>query len=194
MRVFYILLIAMSGGYLTVQLIAWIFYGKRFFPDSGELFTDKADKNLWQTVFPKDMLRLIIVVFSGAAAGLLMDAAGLPGSVSMPLAAFAGVLVNFISNMVFIPIHDKLHKSNEPSDEELEGLSARVIEEIDPENFGVIEVKHGSKNYLMRAVSANGRRLKKSENVIVIYAQDSCCFVESEKHLCDILFEEGEQQ
>lgn len=190
MKVFYILLIAISGGYLTVQLIAWVFFGKRFFPDSGELFTDKTDRNLWQTVFPKDMLRLIIVVFSGAIVGLLMNAAGLPGSVSMPLAALAGVIVNFISNMVFIPIYDKLHKSAEPLDNELEGLSARVIEEIDPENFGVIEVRHGSKNYLMRAVSANGRRLIKGESVIVIYAQDSCCFVESEKHFCDILFED----
>ncbi len=194
MKLFYILLTAFSGIYLAVQLVAWIFYGKRFFPDSGELFTDKTDKNLWQTVFPKDMLRLIIVVFSGGIAGLLMDAAGLPGSVSMLLAALAGIIVNFISNTVFIPLYDKVHESNEPTDEELEGLTARVIEEIDPDNFGVIEVKHGSKNYLMRAVSANGRKLKKSTSVIVIYAQDSCCFVESEKHFCDILFEEGEQQ
>lgn len=192
MKIFYIILIAMAGAYLLVQLIAWIFFGKRFFPDAGELFVDKADRNLWQTVFPKDMLRLIIVIFAGAVAGLLMDAAGLAGWITMPLGAMAGVIVNFISNMVFVPIYDKLHKSAEPTDEELEGLEAKVVEDIEADNFGVISVRHGSKSYLMRAVSANGRRLVRGEIVIVIYSQDSCCFVESEKHLCDVLFEDDE--
>lgn len=190
MKIFYIILIVMSGAYLVVQLIAWIFFGKRFFPDAGELFVDKADRNLWQTVFPKDMLRLIIVIFAGAVAGLLMDAAGLAGWITMPLGAMAGVIVNFISNMIFVPIYYKLHKSAEPTDEELEGLDGKVVEDVEADNFGVISVRHGSKSYLMRAVSANGRRLVKGESVIVIYAQDSCCFVESEKHLCDILFED----
>lgn len=190
MKNFYLILIALSGVYLLVQLLAWVFFGKRFFPDAGELFTDKNDRNLWQTVFPKDMLRLIAVIFSGSIAGLLMDIAGLAGWISMPLGALAGIVVNFLVNTVFEPFYDKLHKSAEPSDDELEGLSARVIEDIEPDNFGVITVKHGSKSYLMRAVSANGRRLPKGGNVIVIYAQDSCCFVESEEHLCDILFEE----
>lgn len=192
MKIFYILLIAMSGGYLIVQLIAWVFFGRRFFPDAGELFADKADRNLWQTVFPKDMLRLIIVIFAGAVAGLLMDAAGLAGWITMPLGAMAGVIVNFITNMIFVPVYDKLHKSAEPTDEELEGLDGKVVEDVEADNFGVISVRHGSKSYLMRAVSANGRRLVKGESVIIIYSQDSCCFVESEKHLCDVLFEDNE--
>ncbi len=190
MGTFYVILIVLSGGYLVIQLIAWIFFNKRFFPDAGELFTNKKDRSLWQTVFPKDMLRLITVVFTGSVSGLLMDAAGLEGWLTLPLGALAGVVFNFIGNTVFVPIYDKLHKSAEPSDEELEGLTARVIEDIELDNFGVIEVKHGVKSYLMRAVSANGRRLPKGGSVIVIYAQDSCCFVESEEHLYDILFDE----
>lgn len=190
MKIFYIMLIVLSGGYLLVQLLAWIFFHKRFFPDAGELFTNKADRNLWQTVFPKDMLRLIVLVFTGSVCGLLMDAAGLEGWLTLPLAALAGIMFNFLGNMAIVPMFDKLQKSAEPTDEELEGLNARVVEEIDPENFGVIEVKHGVKSYLMRAVSANGRRLAKGENVVVIYAQDKCCFVESELHLYDILFED----
>lgn len=192
MKLFFIILIVLSGGYLVVQLLAWVFFNKIFFPDAGELFANKTDRSLWQTVFPKDMLRLIAVVFTGSISGLLMDAAGLDGWLTLPLGAFAGIVFNFIGNTMFMPIYDKLHKSAEPSDDELEGLTARVIEEIDSENFGVIEVKHGVKSYLMRAVSANGRRLPKGGSVVVIYAQDSCCFVESEEHLYDVLFEEDE--
>lgn len=191
MKSFYIMLIAMSGLYLLIQTLAWIFFGRRFFPDAGELFTKKDDKNLWQTVFPKDMLRLIIVIFAGAVAGLLMDTAGMDGWLTMPFGALAGIVVNFIGNTVFMPIYDKLHKSAEPTDEELEGLSAKVVEDIEPDNFGVISVRHGSKDYLMRAVSANGRLIQKGDTAVVIYAQDSCCFVESEKHLYDVLFEEN---
>lgn len=190
MKTFYIILIALSGAYLLVQLLAWVFFHKRFFPDAGELFTNKADRSLWQTVFPKDMLRLIALVFTGSVCGLLMDAAGLEGWLTLPLAALAGIMFNFLGNTVFVPLLDRFQKSAEPTDEELEGLNARVIEEIESENFGVIEVKHGVKSYLMRAVSANGRKLSKGENVVVIYAQDKCCFVESELHLFDILFED----
>lgn len=194
MRNFYILLIILSGGYLLIQTVAWIFYGKRFFPDAGELFQNKKDKNLWQTVFPKDMLRLIIVIFIGAIAGLLTDAAGLVGWITMPIGALAGIAVNFMISTVWVPIYDKRHKSAEPTDAELEGLSARVTEEIDEENFGVISVKHGAKSYLMRAITANGRTLTKGTSVIVIYAQDGCCFVESEEHFFDILFEDEEEK
>lgn len=194
MKNFYILTIALSGGYLTIQLVAWLFFGKMFFPDAGELFERRTDKNLWQTVFPKNMLRLIITVFIAATAGLLMDAAGMDGVISMPLAAMAGITGNFLISMIFSPLYDKLHKSGEPRDEELEDLDARVIEDIDGDSFGVITVKHGSKSYLMRAVSANGRYLPKGTAVVVIYAQDSCCFVESADRLCDVLFEEDEPE
>lgn len=190
MRNFYILIIVLSGAYLTVQLIAWIFFGKVFFPDAGELFADKNDKNLWQTVFPKNMLRLIIVIFAAAVAGLLMDKAGMAGWISLPLGAVAGITVNFTISVLFEPLYYKFRKSGEPSDGELEGLDGKVVEYIDKDNYGVITVKHGSKSYLMRAVSANGNRLVKGTAVVVIYAQDGCCFVESAERLYDVLFEE----
>lgn len=193
MRLFYILIIALSGAYLIAQTIAWVFFGKSFFPDSGMLFEDKADKTLWQTVFPKNMLRLVIVIFAAAVLGLLMDLAIPEGWITMPLAAVGGVTVNFIISRLFSPMYYKLHKSGEPNDKELEGLSARVAETVTKENFGVISVKHGKKGYLFRALSANGRRLPKGTAVVVIYAQDGCCFVESEDHLCDVLFEDSEE-
>lgn len=190
MRTFYLILIILSGAYLGAQIIAQVFYGNRFFPDSGELFTDKKDKNLWQTVFPKDMLRLVIFIFIGSIAGLLLDAAGFAGWSSLPLGAVAGLAMNFLINIIIVPLYDKLHKSGEPKAEELEGLSAKVVENIEDDSFGVISVRHGNKSYLFRAISANGRPLSRDCAVIVIYMQDGCCFVESEEHFCDILFEE----
>ncbi|MDE6727448.1 MAG: hypothetical protein K2J80_05860 [Oscillospiraceae bacterium] len=195
MRLFYILVIALSGAYLIAQTIAWVFYGKTFYPDSGELFENKADKTLWQTVFPKNMLRLVIVIFAGAVFGLLLDIVIPEGWLTIPLGAVGGITVNFIISRFFSPMYLKLHKSGEPTEGELEGMSARVTETITKDNFGVISVRHGHKSYLFRAVSANGRRLPKGTAVVVLHAQDSCCFVESEEHLCDVLFEDdGEEE
>ena len=195
MKLFYILLIAVSGAYLIAQTIAWVFYGKLFFPDAGELFEGKTEKTLWQTVFPKDMLRLIIAVFAAAVLGLLMNTVIPEGWLTLPLAAVGGITVNFLISRLFTPVYNKLHKSGEPTDAELEGLSARVEEMITKENFGVVTVRHGNKSYLFRALSANGRRLKKGTAVVVLYAQDGCCFVESEEHLYDVLFEDdGESE
>lgn len=185
---FYIVLIALSGAYLGAQLFAWIFRGKIFFPDAGELFSAKKDKDLWQTVFPKNMLRLIICIFTGSISGLLMYSAGLAGWMTMLFGAVAGILFNFLISMIFSPIYLKFHKSGLPNNEELEGLTGRVIEEIQPDSFGVVEVKHGQRSYLFRAVSANERLIEKGESISVIYAQDDCCFVESDEHLCDVLF------
>lgn len=193
MKSFYIVLAALSGIYLLAQLVAWIFYGKVFFPDAGELFEKKKNPDLWQTVFPKNMLRLIISVFVASIAGLLMDTAGLAGWMSLLFAAVAGIFFNFLVSVLFSPIYLKFHKSSEPSETELEGLSGKVIEDIETDGFGVIEVVHGTRSYLFRAVSANGRIIPRGSRVIVIYARDSCCFVESEEHFCDILFEEDEE-
>lgn len=190
MRTFYVLIIAVSGAYLIAQTIAWIFFGRSFFPDSGMLFEDKADKSLWQAVFPKNMLRLIITIFAAAVLGLLMDIAIKIGWITLPLAAVGGVTVNFLISRVFSPMYYKLHKSGEPTEKDLEGMTAYVAETITADSFGVIGVKHGSRGYLFRAFSANGRRLVKGSSVVVLYAQDGCCFVESEERLCDVLFDE----
>lgn len=192
MRSFYVVLIAISGLYLFAQLLAWIFYNKVFFPDAGELFADKKDKNLWQTVFPKDMLRLVVVLFAGAIVGLILDAAGVVGWLTLPIGAIAGILVNFLVNTIFSPAYFKLHKSGEPTETELEGMSGRVVEDIDPDFYGVIEVWHGKKSYLIRVVSANNRYIHKGERVVVLYSENGCTFVESEEHLCDALFENDE--
>ncbi len=194
MKLFYILLIAVSGGYLLAQTIAWVFFGKSFFPDAGTLFENKNDKTLWQTVFPKNMLTLVIVIFSGAIAGLLMNIVIPTGWITLPLAAVAGVFVNFAISTVFLPAYYKYHKSGEPSEKELEGMSAKVMETITKNNFGVISVKHGSRSYMFRAVSANERRLPKNTEVVVLYAQDGCCFVESAERLYDVLFEGDEEE
>lgn len=193
MKLFYILLIAVSGGYLIAQTIAWVFFGKMFFPDAGVLFESKTEKTLWQTVFPKDMLRLVIAVFVVGVLGVLMNIVISVGWVTLPLAVVGGITVNFLISRIFMPVYNKLHKSGEPNDRELEGLSARVEETITKESFGVVNVRHGNRSYLFRALSANGRMLTRGTAVVVIYAQDSCCFVESEEHLCDVLFEEDEE-
>lgn len=195
MRPFYIVLIILSGGYLLAHIMAKVFFGKTLFPDTSELFTNKKEKNLWQTVFPKNMLRLVILVFTGSLSGLLMDLAGMTGWISLLFAPVAGIFFNFLISTVFSPIYLKFHKSAEPNDEELCELSGKVVEDVETDGFGVIEVRHGSRNYLFRAVSANGRFIPKGEKIVVIYAQDACCFVESEEHLCDILFEDnGEEE
>lgn len=194
MSLFYIIVIAISGAYLLAQTIAWLFYGKTFFPDSGMLFENKSHKNLWQTVFPKNMLRLVIVIFSGAVFGVLLNIVIPEGWITLPLAAVGGITVNFIISQFFSPIYYKLHKSGEPTEKELEGMSGRVCETITKENFGVISVKHGSRGYLFRAVSANGRRIPKGTTVVVIYAENSCCFVESEECFCDVLFEDDQPE
>lgn len=188
MKPFYIVLIVLSGGYLIAHIMAKVFFGKTLFPDTSELFTDKKERNLWQTVFPKNMLQLVIFILISSISGLFMDIAGLAGWISLLFAPVAGIFFNFLINMVFSPIYLKFHKSAEPNDEELCELSGKVVEDVEPDGFGVIEVRHGSKNYLFRAVSANERFIPKGTKIVVIYAQDSCCFVESEEHLCDILF------
>ena len=191
MRPFYIVLIILSGVYLLAHVMAKVFFGKTLFPDTSELFTNKKEKNLWQTVFPKNMLRLVILVFTGSLSGLFMDLAGMTGWISLLFAPVAGIFFNFLISTVFSPIYLKFHKSAEPNDEELCELSGKVVEDVETDGFGVIEVRHGSKNYIFRAVSANGRFIPKGEKIVVIYAQDACCFVESEEHLCDILFEDN---
>lgn len=190
MRNFYLILAGISGLYLFIQLTAWLFFGKVLFPDAGELFDKRKNRLEWQTVFPKNMLRLIVFVFVGSVLGLLMDLAGLVGWLSLPMAAMGGVLFNFLLNTVFSPIYFKAIKSGEPTDSELEGMSGEVTEEIDPEGYGTIRVKHGRRSYYLNAVSANDRTLPEGTKIVVIYSEDKMCFVESEEHFCDVLFED----
>ncbi len=192
MRNFYIALSVLSGGYLAAQTVAYLFFGKVFFPDAGTLFEKKRNKVEWQTVFPHNMLRLIIFIFVSAVIGLLLDLTGMAGWISMPMAAMGGLLFNFLLNMVFAPLYFKAENSGAPTDKELEGMDAVVTERIIPQSYGTIRVRHGKKSYTLDAVSANGRILPYNTKVIIIYSEDRLCFVESEERFYDVLFEDDE--
>ena len=168
MRSFYIILLGLSGGYLLLQLAVHLLFGRPLFPNAGELFEHTKSRAEWQTVFPKNLLRLIVFVFVTSLIGLLLDCAGAVSWLGLPLAAAGGLAFNFLLSTVFSPMYLKLHKQGEPSEKELENMDGVVTE-----------------------VSANGRELPGGTEVIVIYSEDSACFVESKERFFDVLFEEG---
>lgn len=191
MRTFYIILLGLSGGYLLLQLAVHLLFGRPLFPNSGELFEHTKSRAEWQTVFPKNLLRLIVFVFVTSLIGLLLDCAGAVSWLGLPLAAAGGLAFNFLLSTVFSPMYLKLHKQGEPSEKELENMDGVVTEEISPDMYGEIKVTRGGKSYYFRAVSANGRELPEGTEVIVIYSEDSACFVESKERFFDVLFGEG---
>lgn len=190
MRSFYIILLGLSGGYLLLQLAVYLLFGRALFPNAGELFEHKRSRAEWQTVFPKNLLRLIVFVFVTSLIGLLLDLAGAVSWLGLPLAAAGGLGFNFLLSTVLSPLYLKVHKQGEPTEKELENMDGVVTEEISPDMYGEIKVLRGGKPYYFRAVSANGRTLPEGTEVIVIYSEDSACFVESRERFFDVLFEE----
>ena len=191
MRSFYIILLGLSGGYLLLQLAVYLLFGRALFPNAGELFEHKRSRAEWQTVFPKNLLRLIVFVFVTSLIGLLLDLAGAVSWLGLPLAAAGGLGFNFLLSTVLSPLNLKVHKQSEPTEKELENMDGVVTEEISPDMYGEIKVLRGGKPYYFRAVSANGRTLPEGTEVIVIYSEDSACFVESRERFFDVLYEEN---
>lgn len=191
MRLFYLILMFLSGGYLLLQLIVWVIFGRSLFPQAGELFEHRRSRAEWQTIFPKNLLRLVVFVFVGSVIGALLELAGVVGWLSLPCAAVGGLAFNFLLSTAISPLYNKLHKQGRPTESELENMDAEVTEEITGDMYGEIRVKRGRQSYYFRAVSANGRELPAGTSVIVIYSEDGACFVESKERFYDILFEEG---
>lgn len=191
MQNFYLILLTLSGAYLTAQLIAWLFFGKSLFPNAGELFEKRTAKIELQTIFPKNLLRLIIFIFTSALIGLLLDLAGLAGWIGLPIAATGGIVGNFLLNTVFSPLYFKATGDSAPKGAELEGSTVTVTEDILPDEYGTISVKKGRLAYYYRAMSANGRLLTAGTKAVVILCEEELCFVESEERLYDVLFDDG---
>ena len=189
---FYLIILGGSGIYLTVQLVAYLFYDKVFFRNTGILFEDRQNKFEWQMVFPKNLLLLVVCLFTSALFGLLMTSAGMVGWMSLPFGVVGGLAVNFIINAAVIPLLDKGSDSGVPTDEQLDGADAVVLSEINEENYGRIEVRRGKRRYVFDALTANGNTLREGERVVVIHAQDGLCFVEAEERLYDVLFDGDE--
>lgn len=190
MRLFYILMLCLSGGYLTLQLAVWLLFHRALFPNSGELFERRKSRIEWQTVFPKNLLRLIVFIFVSSLFGLILEAMGAVSWLGLPCAAAGGLAFNFLLSTMFSPLYFKLHKQGEPTPSELENMDGIVTEEISPDMYGEIRVNHGGRDYWFRAVSANGRELPAGTAVIVIYCEDGACFVESAERFYDVLFDE----
>ncbi len=190
MRLFYILMLCLSGGYLTLQLAVWLLFHRALFPNAGELFERRKSRIEWQTVFPKNLLRLIVFIFVSSLFGLILEAMGAVSWLGLPCAVAGGLAFNFLLSTVFSPLYFKLHKQGEPTPSELENMDGIVTEDISPDMYGEIRVNHGGRDYWFRAVSANGRELPAGTAVIVIYCEDGACFVESAERFYDVLFDE----
>lgn len=194
MRLFYILMLCLSGGYLTLQLAVWLLFHRALFPNAGELFERRKSRIEWQTVFPKNLLRLIVFIFVSSLFGLILEAMGAVSWLGLPCAVAGGLAFNFLLSTVFSPLYFKLHKQGEPTPSELENMDGIVTEEISPDMYGEIRVNHGGRDYWFRAVSANGRELPAGTAVIVIYCEDGACFVESAERFYDVLFDEEQME
>ena len=190
MRLFYLIMLCISGGYLTLQLAVWLLFHRSLFPNAGELFERRKSRVEWQTVFPKNLLRLVVFIFVTSLFGIILDAMGAVSWLGLPCAAAGGLAFNFLLSTVLSPLYYKLRKQGEPSPAELENMDGVVTEEISPDMYGEIKVNHGGRDYYFRAVSANGRELPAGTAVIVIYCEDGACFVESAERFYDLLFEE----
>ena len=190
MRLFYLILLCLSGGYLMLQLAVYLLFHRTLFPNAGELFERRRSRIEWQTVFPKNLLRLVVFVFVSSLLGIILETLGVVSWLGLPCAAVGGLAFNFLLSTLFSPLYYKLHRQGEPTPEQLENMDAVVTEEITPDMYGEIRVKRGSKAYYFRAVSANGRELPEGTAVIVIYCEDGACFVESAERFYDVLFDE----
>ena len=191
MQNFYIVMAGGSGIYLTAQLIAYVFWGKIFFADTGILFEQRSNRFEWQMVFPKNLLLLVICLFSSSIFGLLLDSVDIVGWISLPLGVIGGLAVNFLINAFIAPLLYKGMKSGMPTDEDLSGLSGIAMQQIHPEGYGQIEVNNGGRAYYFDALTANERIIRPGERIVVLHAEKGLCFVESEEHLCDVLFDEA---
>lgn len=190
MQLFYTILLFLSGGFLMLQLAVYVLFGRELFPNAGELFEHKKSRVELQTIFPKNLLRLVVFIFTGSLIGLALNSLGVVGWLSLPCAAAGGIVINFLLSTVFSPLYLKIRKKGMPTEKELEDMEGIVTEDITEDIYGEIRVKHGGHPYYFRAVSANGRELLKGTEIIVIYSEDSACFVESKERFFDVLFEE----
>lgn len=194
MRLFYLIMLCLSGGYLTLQLAVWLLFHRALFPNSGELFERRKSRIEWQTVFPKNLLRLVVFVFVTSLFGILLDSMGAVSWLGLPCAAAGGLAFNFLLSTVFSPLYFKLHKQGEPTSGQLENMDGIVTEKISPDTYGEVKVNHGGRSYYFRAVSANGRELPVGAAVIVIYCEDGACFVEAAERFYDVLFDEDQPE
>lgn len=190
LKLFYLILMFLSGGYLLLQLAVWLLFGRELFPNSGELFEHRKSRVELQTIFPKNILRLVVFIFVSSLIGVLLECAGAVSWLGLPCAAAGGLAFNFLLNTVISPLYMKLQKKGRPTEQELENLDGVVTEDITEDMYGEICVKHGGKPYYFRALSANGRELPAGTEIIVIYSEDSACFVESRERFFDVLFDE----
>lgn len=173
-----------------MQLAVYLMFGRELFPNSGELFEHKKSRLELQTIFPKNILRLVVFIFVSSLIGALLETAGVVSWLGLPCAAAGGLAFNFLLSTAISPLYMKFRKKARPTEKELENLEGIVTEDITTDMYGEICVKHGGKPYYFRAVSANGRNLPAGTEIIVIYSEDSACFVESKDRFFDVLFDE----
>ncbi len=174
MSIFYAMTFIVGVSLMGILIMIRFVYGKEVFNKFEQIgiklpkFTGSA-----AYIMPTSPIYLLVAISFFGVIGWIFDfILDVPAAFSLPSALIGAVTSSII---IYYPQRKKMSLERIKEDD-LFDLEAIVIEDIEPDGYGRIEVDYGGINHVVNAVGTDEKQIPKGEKVQILLCVDELYF------------------
>jgi membrane protein implicated in regulation of membrane protease activity len=154
-----------------------------------KLFRFKGETIPIEKFLPQSVTMVLGCLLTAGVSGVILDLIGFRWYLSMPFAVMTGLLVCFVLQEPLQSAVAKYKDKIVPRGDKAAGVQGFAYEDIEGDDYGLIEFEFNDLTFRAPAVSVNGTAIPEFEKVIILFEQDGCFFVQSIKEVFEALNE-----
>jgi membrane protein implicated in regulation of membrane protease activity len=157
-----------------------------------KLFTFKGSTIPIEKFFPENLTMVLAFSLAFGAAGMGMTLLGLYWFFVLPFAIMTGMVLCFVIQEALRRAVEKNTDKTPPEGDTAANVEGFVVEEIDGDDYGLIEFEFNGVTFRANALSANETPIPEYERVIILFEENGFYFVQSIREVFLPLNEEQE--
>ena len=180
---FYIIISVFAAMLLITDITLRYMEKIKSFGMEKKLFTFKGDTIPIEKFFPENLTMVLAFSLTFGAAGMFLTFLGLDWYFVLPFAVMTGMILCFVVQEAFQRFIEKNTDKTLPTGDAAANLEGFVVEEIDGDDYGLIEFEYNDVTFRANALSANETPIPEYERVIILFEENGFYFVQSIKEV-----------
>lgn len=176
--VFFLVVLVISGVATAAELVLRCTMKIKNFAHGDDWIKFKGKTIPIEDFLPENVFPLIIFLFAFSAAGMILDALGIPFVIAIFCGIIFAALFNYMRKHFFKKLYLKLRGEFLPKNKPDTGDKARCSQDILNGGYGEIEFVYKNRSWFFPAMSANETDILKGEETTVVYKEQGICWVE----------------
>ncbi|MCL2637605.1 MAG: hypothetical protein FWD48_04465 [Oscillospiraceae bacterium] len=186
---FYLIVTIIAAALLVTDVALRQMENIKGFGIERKFFEFKGKTIPVEKFFPHTLTMFLACFLSFGISGMIFRHINFEWYFSLPFAAITAMFICFCLQYFLKEAVVKHKNETVPTGDTAAGVQGFAFEDIDGDDYGLIEFEYKDLIFHAPAVSVNGTSIPRFEKVIILFEQEGCFFVQSIKEVYEALNE-----